>query len=156
MHVAIRSLAIAFCGMLPMLGAGAQAEEPVLTLTGAVTETLTLEDLREIGTTELSTETPWTEGTQVFVGVSGADFVESVGGEGTDVIATALNDYSVVIPFEVFADATTLIAFERNDEVMSVREKGPIWIVFPFDEAGFDRDVYRTYAIWSLDRLEFR
>ena len=47
-----------------------------------------------------------------------------------------------------------LLAFERNGKPMSVREKGPLWIVYPYDsDAKFQSEVYYSRSIWQLDRL---
>ncbi len=156
-HIAlIAACAFALTAVTALAQESTEDAEVVLTVSGAAEAEYTIEALRAIGTVELVTSTPWTEGEQTFEGVTGAAFVEALGVHGQEVVATALNDYSVAIPFAAFDSADTLLALERNGEPMSVRDKGPIWIVFPFDQPEYDRDVYRSYAIWSLARLEFR
>lgn len=147
--------------ILASVALGASAQDTILTVkdtagAGAADKALTLEELQAIGATEMSTATAWTDGPQAFAGVSGADLVAALGVTGTEVVASALNDYSVVIPFADFNTDSLLIAYARNGEAMSVRDKGPLWIVFPFDDPAFSTDAYRTYAIWSLSKLEFR
>jgi hypothetical protein len=135
-------------------------EEAVLTVTpapGAAARALSLAEIEAMGAVELRTATPWTEGEQVFLGVPGANFVAALGLSGTEVSAVAVNDYRIAIPFEVFADPDTLIAYARNGKAMTVRDKGPLWIVFPFDSDGkFLTDTYKSYAIWSLTRVDIR
>lgn len=137
----------------------ARADEPILTVAGipgGVRE-LALDDLREMGATDLTTSTPWTDGAETFTGVSGRRFVEVLGANGTEVVAEGLNGYRVVIPFAVLGSDDAVVAYARDGEPMSVREKGPLWIVFPFDaDRRFLGDTYRTYSIWNLTRLEFR
>ena len=112
--------------------------------------------LAALARTEFSTTTPWTEGTQHFVGVSGRDLVDALGVEAETVVAHALNSYEVTIPFEVFAAEGTLVAYSRNGEAMDVRGKGPLWIVFPFDtDPTFASDLYLAYSIWNLDSVRF-
>src|SRR5690606_39731214 len=82
----------------------------------------------------IETTTPWTEGVQRFDGVLLSDLVARLGATGTRITARALNDYSY--PFDL-ADAISrgaLIADLTNGKQMSVRERGPLWIVFPLDD----------------------
>jgi hypothetical protein len=158
-------------GLVPRLGAvllaafsafgsPARAEEPVLSVTGLADGAelqLTLDDLREMGATDLQTGTPWSEGVSTFTGVTGRRFVEALQAGGTEVAADAINNYHIAIPFDVFASDELLIAFARDGQPMSVREKGPLWIIFPYDsDPIYHSDTYKAYSIWSLTRLEFR
>lgn len=103
---------------------------------------------------ELRTETPWTEGVQTFTGVSLATLLAKVGAKLGTLRARALNDYTATLPA---TDATTdraLIAYRRNGVYMPVREKGPLWIVYPWSErpdlktkAVFSRSVWHLVAI---------
>lgn len=152
--------AIWLAGALLAVAGPAQAAEPVLTVTGLVdggSRELTLEDLRAMGATELTTSTPWTDQAQTYTGVSGDRFVDALEADGAEVVAKAVNDYHVVIPLEVLDSDEVLVAYAADGEPMSVRDKGPIWILFPFDaDSRFLSDTYRTYSIWNLSHLEFR
>lgn len=137
------------------------ADDPiVLTIAGADAPAplrLSLDDLRAMGRTEITTTTPWTEGAQQFAGVTGAQLVKAIKASGTSAMTIAVNDYQVVIPFDVLAAESTLIAYERNGAPMTVRDKGPLWIVFPFDsDSIFMTETYKSYSIWSLISVEFR
>jgi hypothetical protein len=57
-----------------------------------------------LGTTKLNTSTAWTAGEAKFEGVLARDLLQAVGAQGTEVVATALNDYVATIPF---ANSTT-------------------------------------------------
>lgn len=153
---AILGIAMAAAG-LP--GEAVRAEAPILTVGGLAggAKDLTLDDLRQMGVTELTTSTPWTEGVSRYSGVSGRRFVEALKASGAEVVAEAINDYRVVIPFEVLNSDEVLVAFARDGQPMSIRDKGPLWILFPFDaDPDFLSDTYRTYSIWNLSYLEFR
>jgi len=110
--------------------------------------------LRELGVIRFATNTIWTDGVSTFEGVPLRAVLRAVEAAGPLVTATALNDYSVTIPMaEVEAEAP-IIAFLRDGRPMSVRDKGPLWVIYPYD----DNPAYRTemiYArsIWQLDRL---
>lgn len=104
-----------------------------------------------------TTRTPWFDGPRRFGGVAGAALLDALDPAGTEVIATALNDYRVTIPSEDFARAGLVIATRLDDEPIPVRGKGPLWIVYPFDaEARLRNEVFYSRSIWQLRRLEFR
>jgi hypothetical protein len=48
-----------------------------------------------------------------------------------------------------------LLATLANGEPMSVRDKGPVWMLFPYDDVAAYR-TEQTYArsIWQLNRIE--
>jgi hypothetical protein len=65
----------------------------------------------------------------------------------------ALNDYAVPLPMSD-ANSGAIIAYKMNGEYMPVRAKGPLWIMFPFD----DKPELKTEAaysrcVWQLRRL---
>src|SRR5262249_54069061 len=122
---------------------------------GSNAVTLSIDELRALGHSKLTTTTPWTKGKQEFEGVTGAAFVAALAAKGIkldakSVIAVANNDYNIVIPVDVFNQPTTLIAFAQNGAAMPVRDKGPFWIVFPYDsDAKYTSSSYQTYSIWG-------
>lgn len=151
-----------------LMGAGtALALEPatgdvLLTVTGEIGQTnaadearLDLDLLVELGTTEFETETIWTDGPQTFVGVELIDLLAALEAEGDILRAVALNDYAVEIPVSDAVEGGPIIAFLRNGEEMSVREKGPLWLVYPYDNAPeYRAEVIYARSIWQLARIE--
>ena len=131
---------------------------PILTVSGDVdndTVAFDLEMLQTLEATTFSTTTIWSEGEQTFTGVPVTDLVQAVGGTGNTPHATAINDYSVEINLSDASTEGAIIAYHLNGQPMSVRDKGPLWVVYPFDQG----PEYRTesvYArsIWQLDRIE--
>ena len=91
-----------------------------------------LKDLEQLGLTKLTTWTPWTEGEVEFEGVWARRLMEAVGARGTEVEARALNDYVEVIPIDDFHRYDVLLAVRMNGQLMRTRDKGPIWIVYPW------------------------
>lgn len=111
--------------------------------------------LRSLDRTAFETETIWTEGRQQFAGVELGTLLAHIGAKGLSISAYASNEYLIDIPAEDFESGSALIAYERNGEPMSVREKGPLWIVYPYDNAArFRSEVYYARSIWQLDRIE--
>ena len=111
--------------------------------------------LEEMGSETIETSTIWTEGVQSFEGVPLHVLVERLGIDGEALKATAINDYAVDIPAEDAVAGGPIIAYRLNGELMSVRDKGPLWLVYPYDKAPeFQTEVIYARSIWQLDRIE--
>lgn len=114
-----------------------------------------LDMLQNMRAVSFSTSTDWTEGVSEFTGVPLYEVLTGLGVTQGQITARAINDYAVTIEFDEIGEDYPIIAYARDGDVMSVREKGPLWIVFPYDLDG----IYRTeqvfaQSIWQLDRLE--
>jgi hypothetical protein len=136
----------------------------VLTVTGAIGLTnargraeFDLDMLERLGLGRLTTWTPWTEGEVEFQGVLARRLMEAIGANGTEVDALALNDYEQTIPLEDFDRYDVLLATRVNGELMQVRDKGPIWIVYPWSEhPELDDFATREKSVWQLSALHVR
>lgn len=135
--------------------------EIILTLLGAITSqnaedaaVFDADMLAALPVVEFTTGTIWTEGPQTFVGVSMADLLAHVGATGSSIAATAINDYAVEIPVSDIAEGAPIVAYLMNGETMSVRDKGPLWVVYPYDsDDAFQSEVVYSRSIWQLDRI---
>ena len=133
----------------------------LLTITGDLTVTnvdqsiqLDIKMLEALKGTSFQTATIWTEGQQVFEGVSLHDLVEAFGITGSVLKATAINDYAVEIPLSDAIEGGPIVAYRMDGKAMSVRDKGPLWIVYPYDaNEDFQTEVIYSRSIWQLDRL---
>jgi hypothetical protein len=111
--------------------------------------------LMEMPVTTFETSTIWTEGVHTFTGVSLADFTAAYDVQSGQFLATAINDYTVEIPFSDAVEGGPIIAYLMDGEEMSVRDKGPLWVIYPYDsEAAYRSEVVYSRSIWQLDRLE--
>jgi hypothetical protein len=136
----------------------------VLTVTGAIGITnapgradFDLLAIELLGLVGLTTWTPWTEGEIQFGGVWARRLMEAVRANGTEVDALALNDYEQTIPLEDFAKYDVLLATRVNGRPMRVRDKGPIWIVYPWSEhPELDDFETRKKSVWQLSALHVR
>ena len=100
------------------------------------------------------TSTIWTEGVSEFTGVSLHDLMSAVGVTEGKLAATAINDYAVEIPLSDATENGPIVAYEMNGAPMSVRSKGPLWIVYPFDSnPKYQTEVIYSRSIWQLDRI---
>lgn len=101
-----------------------------------------------------TTSTNWTEGTQTFSGPALSDVLAAAGaGEGS-ITAIALNDYAVAIARSEIGEDAPIIATRIDGEPFSIRNKGPLWIVFPFDsDPVFQTELTYSLSVWQLAQL---
>jgi len=71
--------------------------------------------------------------------------------------AVALNDYKIEIPAEDAAKHDMIVALLLDGKPMPVREKGPLFIVYPFDSsADLRSERYYSRSAWQLRTIEVR
>ncbi len=137
---------------------------PVLEMSGNITNTVDgkvarfdMAALEAIGKKVVRTSTKWTEGQITFEGVLMRDLLKTVGASGTDIVAVALNDYKVKIPIADFEKFDVILAYRRDGRSMPVRDKGPLWIMYPFDDnPALKTDLYFARCAWQLKAIEVR
>lgn len=117
--------------------------------------TLELDELDAMQQVEFVTNTIWTEGPNRFSGVGVLDLLESLEVEGETLRMSALNDYSVEMPMAELEDGAPIVATRMNGDTLSVREKGPYWIIFPFDsDPKYQTEAKYAQSVWQLTKLE--
>ena len=138
--------------------AEAHDQEVVLTVSGLSEEkSFTIRELEEIGTEVVETTTIWTDGVQTFEGVPLHLLLGHLDVTSGELVASAINDYAISLPVEDALEPGPIIAFLRNGEQMAVRDKGPLWIIYPYDSAEeFQTEVVHARSIWQLNRIEIR
>ena len=116
--------------------------------------TFSLEDLDALDQTTIETSTIWTDGVNSFSGVSLKTLLEANNATGATIKMIALNDYSVSMTIAELEDNAPIIASRMNGETMSVRDKGPYWIIFPYDsKSKYQSEIVYSRSIWQLNRL---
>jgi len=101
------------------------------------------------------TRTPWYSVPRKFTGPLLRDVLAACGAQGSNVRAPALNDYHVDLPFDDAQRFDVLVARLLDDKPMAVRDKGPLFIIYPFDSSAELRTtVYYSRSAWQLKSLE--
>jgi hypothetical protein len=147
----------------------AQALEPpkervVLTVSGKIgvknageTARFDMKMLAALPQHSFTTNTPWYERPVKFTGPLLADVLAAVKASGSTVSAVAINDYSIKIPIGDATEHKVIVAHLLDDKPMPVREKGPLFVVYPFDDsAALRTSVYYERSIWQLKALDIR
>jgi hypothetical protein len=150
-------------GLAIVIGWGAatdlRAEAVILTVTGSIDAVnnpaeYTEAQFQALSWHELRTTTVVTDGVRVFEGLLLRDLLAALGATGDMVTATARNDYSVDIPFDDFIRFDVMLARRMDGEMLSPRDKGPLWIVYPRDDHAELQDIRYDYRwVWQLTRL---
>ncbi|MDF1669369.1 MAG: molybdopterin-dependent oxidoreductase [Roseovarius sp.] len=151
--------ACACIGLLSTPAVAAAHEHPMLRICIDVTCTfahsLDLDDLEEMEQASFATSTIWTEGTIEFQGVPLRALLDHADFTSGTLELIAANDYHVEIPVDEARDSPALIAYRMNGKLMSTRDKGPLWLVYPFDsDAKFQSEIYYSKSIWQIDHIK--
>lgn len=155
-------LAATACAALP---ATARARSrPLLTLVLPDAMQIELDEamLAELHWHEIVTHTAWTDGPQHFRGPLLADVLSPMAGAAFDLAQrqltmTALNDFVVELPASDAWIFHPILAREANGTPMRVRDKGPLWLVYPRDlNPALQNPVMDERWIWQLTRIEIR
>lgn len=112
------------------------------------------EMLEGLGLTGFSTTTPWYDGAVKFEGVSLDGLMRTVGAAGDMLSVKALNDYTTEIPIADFARYHTILALKRNGDYMPVKDKGPLFVVYPYDsEPELKHQRFYSRSAWQVARM---
>ncbi len=111
-----------------------------------------LESLRNI---VVRTSTIWTNGKHSYTGVNLQALTRNLKIQDRMLHFHALNDYAIEFPASEAAADGPILAYKVDGALMSVRDKGPIWVIFPFDDAAkYRTDTIYSRSIWQLDRID--
>ena len=149
-------LIISFLGAVSLNGASLAQDGLPLTIVSKEGEehSLHLDDLDAMEQVEFSTTTLWTEGEAVFSGVAVYHLLEVLELDGAVLRMSALNDYAVEMPISDLEEDAPIIATRVDGAPMPIREKGPFWVMYPFDsKPEYKTEVNYARAVWQLKSL---
>lgn len=144
--------------MLLLTTSAAAEDAVILTVDGktrdGLVHTFTLADLQRLTQDTIRTGTPWTDGQSDYHGVVLAELMEAVGAEGTSAWVAAINDYAADVPLSDFAEYGVVLAYSRDGELLEVQDKGPLFVIYPFDDQPELRsEMYFSRAVWQVSRI---
>lgn len=126
-----------------------------VTNTAEATAAFDLAMLDALPQTSFKTETIWTEGVAEYSGVELSALLEAVEADGTQLLMTALNDYAIEVPADEAVSGGPILATRVDGRPLSVRDKGPIWVIYPFDDnPAYKTEVTYSRSIWQLKSIE--
>lgn len=151
-------------GSHAQLSLGLPAEKVILTMTGQIAVTnqqnIAVFDramLEALGTVSFETSTPWYTNKVKFEGVPMRKLLAAVGAKGQKLSVTALNDYKTEIPIEDFEKYNAILAIKRDGQYMPISDKGPLFIVYPFDaHAELKTQKFYSRSAWQIATIDVR
>lgn len=81
--------------------------------------------------------------------------MEYVGAKGSVLNVVALNDYTTVIPLSDFQKYNAIPALKVNGEYMRIRDKGPSFIVYPYDSLPeLNNQIYYSRSARQVSKMK--
>jgi hypothetical protein len=133
----------------------------ILTISGKIANTnkdstalFDLPMLEKLGMQSFETATPWYDGKVKFEGVPMARLMDVVGAAGVGITVKALNDYATDIPLDDFKKYPVILALKRDGAYMPVRDKGPLFIVYPYDsDPDLKHQRFYSRSAWQVAQI---
>jgi hypothetical protein len=161
-----RSLVLALLAGLPGAASAQSLGEPagavVLTLSGKIRRTnrgdravFDMAMLAALPQHSIVTRTPWYAQPRQFTGPLLRDVLALAGAQGQTLRISALNDYRIDVPFDDVQRHDVVLARLLDNLPMTVREKGPLFMIYPFDSVPALRSArYYSRSVWQLISIE--
>ncbi|KQA99694.1 oxidoreductase [Vibrio metoecus] len=132
------------------------AEEPILTLAHQdQTVSATYQELLARSDLTIVTETPWTQGSTEFKGISAQAILAWMGVKQADLKVIALNKYWAVIPYSDIEKYNPVFAIQKNGKPMAIRDRGPVWSIYPLSSSGeLNNEVLHSRMVWQISHIE--
>ena len=141
--------------ILPTIGAA----QTILTVsTPEQSATYTLEELLALPQTTVVTTNDYVDTATTFQGPRLRAVLEPLNvGPDASLKMVALNDFSSNVPAVDAFDYDVILAVLRDGEPMSVRDKGPIWVIYPMDDhAELRNDSFNGRLVWQLKTIAIK
>jgi hypothetical protein len=142
--------------------AEASASPIVLTVSGQVSPSnpegraeFDLAMLDALPQKETVTATPWHDKAHSFTGPTLSSVLDAAGATGDTLRIVALNDYAADMPMEDPQTIPVILATRIDGKEMSVRDRGPIFVIYPFDDQPeLFNEVYFNRSVWQVMSIE--
>ncbi|HAS6277964.1 TPA: molybdopterin-dependent oxidoreductase [Vibrio vulnificus] len=84
-----------------------------------------------------------------------SDLLSYVGAKGSELIVIAWDDYVATIPIEDVSNYPVILATHENGKVMTIDDKGPLFVVYPFsDNPELRFDLYYNRSVWQVREIK--
>ena len=114
---------------------------------------LTESQLLALPQQQFKTQHSWSQEAETFSGPLLEDVIKVACGEATKINMRALNDYAIEVDFKVAKTLKPIVAHSVNGTRLSVREKGPLWVMVPSDDLQVSSKEIDGMLIWQLSDI---
>jgi hypothetical protein len=152
-------LAVVLSLLLPAMAPAAERTVLKLYTVGATTPTrsFTLAQLKMLPAATIETDLPESlqiRGHHVWTGVPLEAVAGLLGGDAVTLRLTALNDYSITIPLDDIRTYKPVLAYNRDGQDITIRDKGPLIVIYPFGRyPQLEQQVYLNRTIWQVGEI---
>ena len=123
----------------------------------AVDKNFTLADIERMPQTALTLTLPKAigiAGVHAWQGVPVSRLIALSGRKPHSLQVAALNGYSVSVPVEDIQRFNPILALRRDGALISVREKGPFLLIYPFDTfPELNQQIYLNRLVWQVNEI---
>lgn len=148
---------------LSIAGTVPAVNKPVLELGGQIAppyqaKIFSLAELGQNGQTTLITTTQWEKTPQAWSGVALTTLLKNIGAQGTTLHVVCLNDYAVDISLQEINTYHPILAYQKNGKLMPIKEKGPLIIIWPYDQYPEikGQQKYHNWAAWQVKEIQVK
>lgn len=151
-----RELLLASAGLLLGGGTVFAADEALLGIRNGDRErVLGRAELEALPQYSFTTSTIWTMGRPTFSGPPLISVLELAGITSGAVELTAMNDYRTTLSLADLGAHVPILATRIDGKTFSRREKGPLWLVYPYDEdPAFRSEAVYARSVWHLVSIQ--
>ncbi|MCT7655111.1 molybdopterin-binding protein [Oceanimonas sp. NS1] len=154
--------------VLLLMSWGVRAEEAiVLTISGNIElegrsherMDYTLSQLQALPQGEITTAHPWSNTPHTYRGLDLRALLDTLfaHAEVKALYLESLNGFSVVVDWQAVAPYQPLLAWRDNGRLMSRRDKGPLWLMLPYDRVPeLQQAKFLHYMAWQLRHIKVR
>ena len=104
---------------------------------------------------ELKAKRPWFDDERTHTGPLLKDVLDFLQAKEANLKVIAHNSYTNEIPYEDIRDIDILLAIDKDGMPMRVRDKGPVYITYPFeDNPELQDERYYGRSVWMLKSIE--
>lgn len=119
----------------------------------------TLSQLQRFPQREIITAHPWSEQARTYHGPDLRTLLKTLFAHARikTLYLEALNGFSVAVDWQQVAPYQPVLAWSENGHRMSRRDKGPLWLMLPYDQAsGLQQAEFLHYMAWQLRYIKVR
>ena len=103
---------------------------------------------------EFETKTQWTQGSARYSGPRLTDVLALAGLQGIAVEAQATNDYGVKLTPDLIGPDYPIVALRIDDAPFSLRDLGPLWVIYPYDlSPDYRSEKIFSASMWQVVRI---
>lgn len=113
------------------------------------------EQLLALPQQQFVTHHSWSDEAESFSGPLLQDVLDTTCSNTKKIKLTALNDYAIDIDFSKLKQYQPIVALSVNGKRLSIREKGPLWVMLPLDDhKDIDERSLDGMMIWQLSDIQ--